>query len=230
MFSDIKRPHPKYQSLRTVYVNNPLSLLVAVGNLPRSAFITSSASVKYRSPKVPVILECNPIASRPACPATINPDHDSCADWPRRARARRPGSSDRAACRRLPEWISAWPAGRRTPRRASGRCRAEPAGRPRRRRPALCRPRACNRDGAPLYTEPREAGQPLALRQHVRSDARLPGREGLYQQIALQLGDARPILHIAVEIGRIDSPVFGRETGDRALEVAIPDRCSSTRV
>src|SRR5262245_52446535 len=68
--------------------------------------------------------------------------------------------------------------------------------------------------------EPREPGQPLALSKHVRGDARLPAREGLYQQVALELGDARPILHIAVEIGWIDSMVFGRQSGDRALQVA----------
>src|SRR5262245_22698225 len=68
--------------------------------------------------------------------------------------------------------------------------------------------------------EPREPGQPLALCKHVRGDARLPAREGLRQQVALELGDARPILHIAVEIGRIDSTVLGRQSGDRALQVA----------
>src|SRR5262245_32609545 len=51
---------------RPCYASNALSFFVAVGNLPRPAFITSSASVKYRSPKVPVILECKPVASRPA--------------------------------------------------------------------------------------------------------------------------------------------------------------------
>src|SRR5262245_914796 len=68
--------------------------------------------------------------------------------------------------------------------------------------------------------EPREPGQPLAFCKHVRGDARLPAREGLYQQVTLELGDARPILHIAVEIGRIDSTVFWRKSGDRALQVA----------
>src|SRR5262245_28234487 len=53
-------------SRRPCYASNALSFFVAVGNLPRLAFITSSARVKYRSPKVPVILECKPVASRPA--------------------------------------------------------------------------------------------------------------------------------------------------------------------
>src|SRR5262245_30705950 len=73
VLSDIKRPHPECRYLRPCYVNNALSFFVAVGNLPRPAFITSSANVKYRSPKVPVILECKPVASRPAWPATISP-------------------------------------------------------------------------------------------------------------------------------------------------------------
>src|SRR5262245_64883315 len=68
--------------------------------------------------------------------------------------------------------------------------------------------------------EPREPAQPLALCKHVRGDARLPAREGLYQQVALELGDVRPILHIAVEIGRIYLTVFWRQSGDRALQVA----------
>jgi len=50
----------------SAYTSNALNFFVAVGNLPRPAFITSSARVKYRSPKVPVILECRPVASRPA--------------------------------------------------------------------------------------------------------------------------------------------------------------------
>src|SRR5262245_64212303 len=68
--------------------------------------------------------------------------------------------------------------------------------------------------------EPGEPGQSLALCKHVRGDPRLPAREGLYQQVALELGDARPILHIAVEIWRIDSMVFRRQSGDCALQVA----------
>ena len=68
--------------------------------------------------------------------------------------------------------------------------------------------------------KPRESGKPLALSQHIRRHARLPRRQRLYQQIALQLGDARPILHIAVEIRGIDTPVLRRQTRDGALQVA----------
>ena len=49
--------------------------------------------------------------------------------------------------------------------------------------------------------EPREARQPLALRQHVGSHARLPRRERVHQQVALQLRDARPVAHVAA-LGR----------------------------
>src|SRR5215475_5248169 len=68
--------------------------------------------------------------------------------------------------------------------------------------------------------QPREPAQPLAFRKHVRGDARLPARKCMSQQVALELGDARPILHIAVEIGRIDSTVFGGQSGDLPLQVA----------
>ena len=46
--------------------------------------------------------------------------------------------------------------------------------------------------------EPREARQALALGQHVAGDARLSGRQGIGEQIALELGDARPVLHIEI--------------------------------
>ncbi len=68
--------------------------------------------------------------------------------------------------------------------------------------------------------EPRESRQPLALGQHVRSYPCLMRRQRLHQQIALQLGDARPVLHVALEIRRIDTAVLGGQTGNRALHVA----------
>src|SRR5207249_7089812 len=49
------------------------SLLVAVGNCPTLAPITSSPIVRYRSPIVPVTCECIPVASLPAWPARIAP-------------------------------------------------------------------------------------------------------------------------------------------------------------
>src|SRR5258708_28929329 len=42
----------------------------------------------------------------------------------------------------------------------------------------------------------REARQALALGQHVAGDTGLPGRQSISQQIALNLGDARPVLHL----------------------------------
>ncbi len=60
----------------------------------------------------------------------------------------------------------------------------------------------------------------MALRQHVRRNARLPRGERLHEQIALQLRYARPILHIAIEVGRVDAPVLRRQPRDGALQVA----------
>ena len=111
-------------------------------------------------------------------------------------------------------------AGRRTPRRASGRCRAKCADRRRHRRPALChrvRVVVVPRGG---QAQPREARQALTLGEHVGSDARLPRHQGLRQQIALQLRDARPVLHIAVIVRRFDAAVLARQTRDGALQVA----------
>ncbi len=69
-------------------------------------------------------------------------------------------------------------------------------------------------------SQPGEARQALTLRQHVGSDARLAGSERMDQQIALQLGDARPVLHVPVSFRRIDAVVLGRQARDRALQIA----------
>src|SRR5258707_1246696 len=61
---------------------------------------------------------------------------------------------------------------------------------------------------------------PLALGEHIGCYARLVRRQRLHQQIALQLGDSRPVLHVAVEIRRIDAPVFRRQTRDGAFHIA----------
>src|SRR5260370_39974509 len=46
--------------------------------------------------------------------------------------------------------------------------------------------------------QPWEAGYSLTFRQHVAGHAGLTCGEGISQQVALQFGDARPILHIEV--------------------------------
>ena len=69
-------------------------------------------------------------------------------------------------------------------------------------------------------TEPGEAGEALTLGQHVGRDAGLPRHQRLGQQVALQLGDARPVLHVAVVVGRIDAAVLGGQSGDGALHIA----------
>src|SRR4051812_7755703 len=68
--------------------------------------------------------------------------------------------------------------------------------------------------------EPRKARKSLAFGQHVRRHASLAGGQGLRQQVALEFRDPRPVLHIAVEIRRIDAVVLGWKAGDGALEVA----------
>ena len=47
-----------------------------------------------------------------------------------------------------------------------------------------------------------------------------PVCQRLHEQIALQFGDARPVLHVAIEIGWIYAMVFGRQTADGAFEIA----------
>jgi hypothetical protein len=64
-------------------------------------------------------------------------------------------------------------------------------------------------------SQPGEPGQALALREHVGRDARLPRGQRVDQQIGLQLGDARPIPHVA----RVFRPlkllsVVGWQAGD----------------
>src|SRR5262245_1639398 len=68
--------------------------------------------------------------------------------------------------------------------------------------------------------EPWKTTQPLAFREHVGCDASLAARESLDQQFALDLRDPRPVLHVAVEIGRIDPLVFRRQPGYRSLEIS----------
>ena len=48
--------------------------------------------------------------------------------------------------------------------------------------------------------------------------------ERLREKIALQLRDARPVLHIAVVIRRVDPSIFSGQAGDGALEIARRSR------
>ena len=60
-------------------------------------------------------------------------------------------------------------------------------------------------------SEPREARQALALGQHVTGDTGLPGCQSISQQVALDLGDARPVLHVEI-FARFHHPlIIGRE-------------------
>ena len=67
--------------------------------------------------------------------------------------------------------------------------------------------------------EPGKARQALGLRQHVGSNPGLARSESVDQQVRLDLGDPRPVAHVAFALGLRDGPVFRRQLGNRALEV-----------
>src|SRR6476660_5274883 len=60
--------------------------------------------------------------------------------------------------------------------------------------------------------QPWETRQSLALREHVGCYARLTGGKRVNEEIALQAGDLRPVLHVAIGFRRIDSPVLARQS------------------
>ena len=70
--------------------------------------------------------------------------------------------------------------------------------------------------------EPRESRQALALGQHVTGDAGLPGGESVRQQVALDLGDLRPVLQVEILV-RLEVhllAILRRQRSDGPLQIA----------
>ena len=65
-----------------------------------------------------------------------------------------------------------------------------------------------------------KAGEALPLGEHVGRHARLPRDERVRQKIALQLGDARPIFHVAAFFRLCHLAVLRRQHGDGAFHIA----------
>jgi hypothetical protein len=57
--------------------------------------------------------------------------------------------------------------------------------------------------------EPREAGETLAFRKHVASYTRLLSRQSIGEQIALNFGNPRPILHVEILLRLGDFLILG---------------------
>src|SRR5262249_47477776 len=57
-------------------------------------------------------------------------------------------------------------------------------------------------------TEPRKASQSLALGQHIAGDPGLPRRQGVGQQVTLQLGNTRPVLQVKLLLRSSDLHVI----------------------
>ena len=70
-------------------------------------------------------------------------------------------------------------------------------------------------------SKPREAGQALALGEHVGGYARLSGREGVDHQVRLDLGDLRIVRKIRDVLRLLDVfAIIGGKAAHRALQVA----------